>query len=129
MSCQAPRGWKGKQRLWTYGDSEQGFTIENQDGALLVTTWGFWSVEFVPEFLPAVLAGLENQGKGGVLIVDLKQLRPLRDEGQAAFRTLLTRALSGGASDIQLRGASALTKLQMLRLIRELGTPERIRVT
>jgi hypothetical protein len=95
----------------------------------LVTTWGFWSVEFVPEFLPPVMAALEAAGKGSAFVIDLKDLRPLRDEGQAAFRQLMSRALAQGVGAIELRGASALTKLQMLRLTRELGAQERIRVT
>lgn len=113
----------------THGDSDQGFTVESESEGLLVTTWGFWSVDFVREFLPAVLGALDSRGKGSALLIDLKQLRPLRDEGQAAFRTLMTRALAEGVARIELRGASALTKLQMLRLIRELGAPEKIRVT
>lgn len=113
----------------THGDSDEGFTIETQNDALMVTTWGFWSADFVPEFLPAVFAALESRGRGSLLIIDLKQLRPLRDEGQTAFRTLMTRALTDDLARLELRGASALTKLQMLRLIRELGAQDRIRVT
>jgi len=115
--------------LSTHGDTAQGFTIESRGGAVLVRAWGFWSVEFVPEFLPPVMAALEAAGKGGAFTIDLKDLRPLRDEGQAAFRQLMTRALAHGSWVIELQGASALTKLQMLRLTRELGAQDRIRVT
>lgn len=118
----------------THGDSDQGFTIESGGEGVSVMTWGFWSVDFVPQFLPAVLAALERwaaeqKGRGVTLVIDLKQLRPLRDEGQAAFRTLMTRVLADGVTSLELKGASALTKLQMLRLIRELGAQDRIRVT
>jgi len=115
--------------LATHGDADQGFTVESRPEALWVTTWGFWSVEFVPAFLPAVIEGLENRPRGCALVFDLKRLRPLRDEGQAAFRTLMTKALADGVVSIELKGPSALTKLQMLRLIRELGEQQRIRVT
>lgn len=96
---------------------------------LSVATWGFWSADFVAEFLPAVLAALERRGKGPSLVIDLKQLRPLRDEGQTAFRSLMTRVLSDESARLELRGASALTKLQMLRLIRELRAQDRVLVT
>jgi hypothetical protein len=115
--------------LSTYGDTEQGFRIESRGDAVLVTAWGFWSVGFVPEFLPAVLAALEAKGRGVALAMDLKDLRPLRDEGQQAFRALLGRALAHGVVGVELKGASALTRLQMLRLTRELGAQDRIRVT
>lgn len=113
----------------THGDTAEGFTIESGGGVVLVTAWGFWSVEFVPEFLPPVMAALEAAAKGSELVIDLKDLRPLRDEGQAAFRQLMSRALAHGVGTIELRGASALTKLQMLRLTRELAAQDRIRVT
>jgi hypothetical protein len=96
---------------------------------VLVTAWGFWSADFVPQFLPAVVGALELKGKTVSLEIDLKDLRPLRDEGQQAFKTLMTKVLAHGNGGVELKGASALTKLQMLRLTRDLGAQDRIRVT
>lgn len=113
----------------THGDADQGFRIEQRGDAILITAWGFWSAEFVPQFLPVVMAALEAKGRGGALIIDLKDLRPLRDEGQQAFKVLMTKALAYATGGVELQGASALTKLQMLRLTRDLGAQDRIRVT
>lgn len=113
----------------THGDADQGFRIESQGTGLVVTAWGFWSAEFVPQFLPPVMAALDTKGRVGGLTIDLKDLRPLRDEGQQAFKTLMAKALALGIEGVELKGASALTKLQMLRLTRDLGAQDRIRVT
>jgi hypothetical protein len=115
--------------LSTHGDADQGFRIEDRGDALLITAWGFWSAEFVPHFLPTVMAALEAKGKGGALTMDLKDLRPLRDEGQQAFKALIIKALAYVTGGVELKGASALTKLQMLRLTRDLGAQDRVRVT
>ncbi len=68
-----------------------------------------------------------SSGRRARLVLHLSELRPLREEGQAAFRSVMARALTEGVRTIEFRGVSALTKLQMLRLSREMGRDDFVR--
>lgn len=112
----------------TYGDDRAGFSIDGPSDAVVVTARGFWSIELCAQLAPAVMEALRAKGARAALRFDLTELRPLREEGQAAFRSVMIQALLGGTRHIEFRGASALTKLQILRLRRELDKEDRIRV-
>ncbi len=108
----------------TYGDNKEGFSVDVVGGAVLVTARGFWSAEVADALGPAVTSALRGEGRRTRLIFEVADLRPLRDEGQAAFKAVIAQVLAGGASEVVIRASSALTKLQMLRIARELNKPE-----
>jgi hypothetical protein len=107
-----------------YGDENQWFSVETADDAVVVNAGGFWSVELSAELGPAVMMALRARGRRTSLIFELADLRTLRDEAQAAFKSLVIHALAHGAPQVVFRASSALTKLQMLRMARELGRQE-----
>ena len=107
-----------------YGDGNQWFSVDAVADTVVVTAGGFWSAEFSAELNPAVMAALRASGRGTRLIFDLANLRTLRDEGQLAFKSLVIHALAGGAPEVVVRASSALTRLQMLRMARELNRRE-----
>jgi hypothetical protein len=74
------------------------------------------------------MSALRASGAAARLTLDLGQLRPLRNEGQAAFKSLLIQALAAGTADLVIEAPSALTKLQMLRIVREIREQSRVRV-
>jgi len=111
-----------------YGDEENGFSVESGLGKVLVRAWGFWSAQLALRFAPAVSAVLGGSPKGAALVLDVAQLRPLREEGQDAFGALLSHALAQGAAEVVIRSPSALTKLQMTRLAKQVGSSGQIKV-
>jgi len=112
--------------LTQHGDESEGFTIDNGGDFVLVTARGFWSAETADKMAESVLTALA--GRRQPLIFELSELRPLRDEGQLAFKALFKRALARGTPRIVVRSASAMTKLQMMRIARETGQEQLIRV-
>jgi hypothetical protein len=115
---------KGGTTVRTYGDNKEGFSVDVVGGAVLVTARGFWSTEIAEALDPAVTSAVRGEGRRTRLIFEVGDLRPLRDEGQAAFKAVISKALAGGTPEVVIRSSSALTKLQMLRIARELGKPE-----
>ncbi len=115
-----------RQTLPKYGDENEGFSIDASGSLLVVSGWGFWSVELSTRF-ESVANDVLSSCTAERLILSLGGLRPLRGEGQEAFRSVITHALARGIFEVEFRSVSALTKLQMLRLCRELGALEKAR--
>jgi hypothetical protein len=109
--------------LSRYGDENQGFTVDVIGEAVVVTAFGFWSAELAAQLGSAVTPLLGVERRRAALIFDVGGLRPLRDEGQAALYALILHALAVGVSEVVVRASSALTKLQMLRIVRQIGRP------
>lgn len=109
-----------------YGNDSEGFVVEVMAERIRLTAKGFWSAELAEQLVPAVVPELHKLGEQFALELDLADLRPLRDEGQAAFKNLFSEALAKNPASIHIRSASALTKLQMMRIARELGKDDQI---
>ncbi len=111
-----------------FGDETEGFTVERAAAGIRLKTWGFWGADLATKFVPAVVAALRETPSEGNLEIDVSELRPLRDEGQRAFEQLLKQLTTSGSRDVVIRNSSALTKLQMMRLVRDIGNPSHIRI-
>lgn len=111
-----------------FGDEKEGFSIESGPGEVLIKAWGFWSAELSLRFAPAVSAALTESPRGAPIVLDVAELRPLREEGQEAFGALLSHTLAVGTREVMIRSASALTRLQMMRLAKAAGSAGRIKV-
>jgi hypothetical protein len=111
-----------------FGNQKEGFNIDSRKGSVVVTAHGFWSAELAAQLVSAVLPQVRAQGPSSSLVFELAELRPLRDEGQIAFKDLITSSLKSGVHEVVVRTPSALTKLQMLRIAREIGETEKLRV-
>ena len=83
--------------------------------------WGFWSREIAEAFDSTVSQVCRTSPHRAPLLMDLTELKPLREEGQQSFGALvgLLRVLGVGRTVIAT--SSQLTKLQLLRLASEQG--------
>ncbi len=115
-------------RFCHYGSDTEGFSVDWSGDSVVVVARGFWGAELASQLGPAVMEALRRRGGRPALVLDVAELRTLRDEGQSAFKSLIIEALSGLARTIRIRGASALTKLQMMRIARETGKCERVQL-
>ena len=102
------------------GNDEMGFAIDTDvmTRTLTVRAWGFWSASIAVDFVNAVT---EEQQRSGVRAIafDMGDLKPMREEGQAAWTRLVARlSASVAIHKISIATRSQLTKLQLLRLAR-----------
>lgn len=106
------------------GDDTAGFSIRNDDavpGRILITAWGFWSVDVATVFASTAIARIRERPKGAQILLDMRELKPMREQGQEAFATLL-RALPGlGVVKTQILTTSPLTRLQLVRVATQPG--------
>src|SRR5687767_13323521 len=105
------------------GDDSTGFSVDHPDaGRILVKGWGFWSVAVASAFAPTVMEGCKGRPRGTILILDMVDLKPMREEGQQSFSRLLTALSNLGIAQVSVITTNALTKLQLLRLVTESAT-------
>jgi hypothetical protein len=101
-----------------FGTDESGFSVETRPLGARVLAWGFWDASIAVAFPTAVL---DAAGGCQHLLVDATQLKPQGEEGQAAFRRLV-QATSKLKLRAELVVTNAITKLQLLRIVREAGS-------
>jgi hypothetical protein len=107
-----------------FGNDDSGFSITNEEVAhVRVEGWGFWDPDVAADFERATLEACREAQRPLQLELDMTRLRPQRDEGQAAFKRLLAALTALGAERAVVRAASALTKMQLMRIVRE-NTPK-----
>ena len=102
------------------GTNEAGFSVEfdQKTRTLHVVTWSFWSIQTAQAFSQTVIDACRGAGPPLCLVIDAVELKPLRDEGQAAFATLMQALPELGVTKVQVIVDSHLTKMQLLRLVR-----------
>jgi hypothetical protein len=110
----------------TFGDAAAGFEIRVDASAKIVAvkSWGFWDRETGSTFSPRVIRACRSIA-AAQLLIDARELKPMRDEGQASFVTLL-RALPNLRVSVTVR--SHLVKLQFLRISQEQKAQERVEI-
>jgi hypothetical protein len=109
------------------GDDQAGFFIDDlATGNVYVRAWGFWSAEVAQAFGGTVQAACNGKPAGTELVMDMTELKPMREEGQKSFAALM-RALPGQGIPITIETASHLTKLQLLRIVTEQGAAGSVR--
>jgi len=103
------------------GDDLSGFSTDydGEVGAVRVRAWGFWSAPIAQAFSQAVSDACRASPKGAPLLMDMTDLKPLREEGQRAFGGLVGCLRELGVSRTTVTTSSHLTKLQLLRLVAE----------
>lgn len=111
------------------GNDAAGFTIDFDAAsrAVRVRAWGFWDTDVAASFDTVVSSACRGRGAGLQLVMDMTELKPMRDEGQRAVGSLLGRLRSLGIANATVTTASQLTKLQLLRLANERGERDTIR--
>jgi hypothetical protein len=109
--------------MQTVGSDDAGFSVQFDELAkrLRVVGWGFWDVEVAGAFDRVVLEACRGRPPGFELSIDMRELKPMRDEGQAAFSKVVRMSEALGVSQTTVITTSHLTKLQLLRIVREVG--------
>jgi hypothetical protein len=103
------------------GTELTGFTVETGGEAVRVEAWGFWGAEVAEVFASNVVEACRVARAPVRLIVDVRELKPQREEGQAAFRDMMVGAARLGVSHAVMVVTNAITKLQLARLASEKG--------
>ncbi len=121
------RTWEHMERV---GDDFAGFSVEfdRADRVMHVRAWGFWSQEVATSFDNVVGKACLRQSPWMELLVDMDELRPMRDEGQKSVGQFFARMKSLGVSGATVRASSPLTRLQVIRIVNERGLKDMIRV-
>ncbi|HEX6272425.1 MAG TPA: hypothetical protein VFZ53_05275 [Polyangiaceae bacterium] len=105
------------------GDDLSGFSVRYDpvDGRTEVTCWGFWNVDIATNFAVKLMAILRERPEGKQLLLDLRNLKPMRDEGQKAFAKLVRALPSLGILRTHIVTTSSLMKMQLVRIVTETG--------
>ena len=100
------------------GDDQAGFsvTFDATMAAVRVRAWGFMSPEVAGAFGILVRDTCRVSPKQSALVMDMTELKPMRDEGQASFRILMDALPSLHMSSTTVLVTSQLVKLQLLRI-------------
>ena len=106
------------------GDDQAGFSIRYDPvvGQVEVAGWGFWNVDVATAFATKVMAALRERPEAKQLLLDMGELKPMRDEGQKSFANLIRVLPSLGVVRTHIATTSQLTKLQLVRIATETGT-------
>jgi hypothetical protein len=107
------------------GDDTAGFSVDVQAaGRVVVTGWGFWRLQEATAFGSVVIEACRSQPRGLMLTFDMRELKPMREEGQQSF-SHISRALRGlGIAKTTIITMNPLTKLQLVRLVAESGAAD-----
>ena len=104
-----------------FGDEQAGFTLGHDDGGIIHSrAWGFWSAETGRAFGTIMLDAC-RQSNAVRLVLDMSELKPMREEGQASFAKLVGALTSLGIGRLTVILTSQLMKLQLLRIAGEVG--------
>jgi hypothetical protein len=100
------------------GDDGAGFSVDVDvaANAIRVRAWGFWTADVAAEFRTIVSDACRNRPRGASLAFDMTELKPMRDEGQKAFGSVLAALPRLGITNATVSTGSQLTKLQLLRI-------------
>src|SRR5258708_6204832 len=104
----------------TFGTDAEGFAVGTGEGAssVQVRVWGFWSPDLAARFVGAVTSACASFPVPRMTI-DATDLRPQRDAGQDALATLMAALPALRITRVVVTTASPLTKLQMMRFVKE----------
>jgi hypothetical protein len=99
------------------GSELAGFEVlADETGAVFVRAWGFWDVEVANQFGDAVVGALEGKPNVPQVVMDMSELRPMREEGQDSFGRVVKTLSSRGISRVTVATTSQLVRLQLIRL-------------
>jgi hypothetical protein len=100
------------------GDDSAGFSVDHPGtGGILVKAWGFWSVDVAYAFATSVTNACQGRSRGAILVLDMNDLKPMREEGQQSFSQLLAALSKLGIAQVSVMTTNPLTKLQLVRLV------------
>jgi hypothetical protein len=103
------------------GTDDSGFTVEVDVSAraVVIEAWGFWPIEVCSAFGKTVADVCRRAVGTRRLEMDATRLKPLREEGETAWASVLG-TLPRGIEAFVVK-TNSLTKLQLLRIARASG--------
>ncbi len=106
------------------GDDQAGYSVSYDpvEGVVMVTGWGFWNPDVAASFATKVATALRDVAGTKALVLDMRELKPMREEGQKSFGSLVRALPTLGVSRATVVTSSQLTKLQLVRLATENAT-------
>lgn len=109
------------------GDASGGYSVgaEAPSAEVQVTAWGFWSIDVATSFRTTVLEACATRLPKR-LVLDMRALKPMRDEGQQGVSALMAALPRLGIERATVITSSPLTKLQLLRIVRESVAKDRV---
>jgi hypothetical protein len=101
------------------GTDEAGFGVSFDAPArtVHVEAWGFWPAEVCKAFAGTLISTCRNSVGVRRVEMEMTRLKPLREEGEQAWATVLATLPSVRIEAIVVQ-TNSLTKLQLLRLAR-----------
>jgi hypothetical protein len=108
------------------GNDDAGFSVDFDASTrtVQVGVWGFWGSELAGGFSKAVVNAWRAARNATRLAIDASALKPQNEAGQAAFRALLELVPKLGIAQTSVTTKSTLTKMQLLRLVNEVGAKD-----
>lgn len=105
------------------GDDQAGFSFGYAlSGEVFeVRAWGFWSTDVAAAFGAKVIEGLQRRLGSKRIVLDMSDLKPMREEGQQSLAHLFRSLSSLGVQTASIVTTSHLTKLQLVRIVTESG--------
>ena len=112
------------------GDDIAGFTVDFDaaTNTVHVKAWGYWNVQVALAF-PGIVREACAKRLEPTLLMDMTELKPMREEGQQAFGALLESLSSLGVVRTTVTTSSHLTRLQLLRVSSDAGKRELVLFT
>lgn len=109
------------------GDATGGFSVQSdvESAEVQVKAWGFWSVDAATAFRTMVLDACTPLTFKRLLL-DFRALKPMRDEGQQGVSAVMAALPRIGIERTTVITSSHLTKLQLLRIVRETAAKDRV---
>ena len=105
--------------LQSRSDLEGGFSaLQDRTGIVRVRTWGFWSVQISGVFATCVIDVCRAGALPRSLIVDAEELKPLREEGQAALLAMFDAVTAMGIEHVSVFTSSPPTRLMLSRIVK-----------
>ncbi len=101
----------------TFGGPDAGFAVNTDDALRIVRirAWGFWDARVATAFEKGIIEACRTAGARTTIAIDAMQLKPQREEGQAAFVAVMNGLKTFGIPRIEI-ATTPLTKLQLLRI-------------
>jgi hypothetical protein len=114
--------------MQSFGTAETGFSIEPDPsgGEVRVICRGFWGSALAYQFEYALRMAWREVGAGSQLVLDMSEFKPARDEVQRALAAVFGTLRGHSVAKVRVLTTSQLTKLQLLRIVRESGLGEAV---
>jgi len=99
------------------GTESAGYRITtDEDGHLVIESWGFWSAELATAFEFEALAACRKLPSVQGCEWNAADMKPQAEHGRTAIRNLMALLSSMNVADCQIVADNALTMMQLRRL-------------